>query len=75
MPIRIKTDLEWGQSFYVKNDPDQYEHKLVGIVIVPPNQLKFRLSYLGDVFELFDFECSTTKDINKTLDIPESEEE
>lgn len=61
MPIKIKTDLEFGQTWYIKNDPDQFEHKLVGIIILPGNQFKFRLSYLGDQTEVYDFECSTER--------------
>jgi hypothetical protein len=67
MPIKIKTDLDFGQVFYIKNDPEQFEHILTGIKIVPPNQIKFILSYLGDESELFDFECSSERDELKIL--------
>jgi hypothetical protein len=58
MPIKIKTDLEFGSVWYIKNDPDQFPHHLVGIVLQPGNVFRFRLSYLGDIAELYDFECS-----------------
>lgn len=58
MGIKIRTDLELGSVWYIKNDPDHFPHILVGIVIVPGNQFKFKLSYLGDVQELYDFECT-----------------
>lgn len=67
MPIRIKTDLEWGQVFYLKNDELQLEHSLVGIVVEPPNQIKFRLSYCGDVVEVYDFEATQEPDAMKLL--------
>lgn len=68
MPIKIKTDLEFGQIFYIKNDPEQFEHILTGIKIVPPNQIKFILSYLGEQTELFDFECSSEIDKIKVIE-------
>lgn len=71
MPIRIKTDLNFGDTFYIKNDPDQFEYILVGVIVTPGNQMKFRLSLLGDLVEVFDYECS--KDIN--LALPEKGEE
>lgn len=58
MSIRIKTDLSFGSFWYIKNDPDQFPHILVGIVVMPGNQIKFKLSYLGDIQECWDFECS-----------------
>lgn len=60
MPIRIKTDLEFGQSVYVKNDPEQLEHHLIAIKIMPPNQLVLVIDYLGSVFEFYDFQCTPT---------------
>lgn len=73
MPIKIKTDLDFGQSIYVKNDPEQLEHHLVGVKIVPPNQLIFILDYLGGQFEFFDFQCSMEKDPSKLLGIDEED--
>jgi hypothetical protein len=75
MPIKIKTDLEFGDVFYMKNDPDQTEHLLVGIIICPGNQFKFQLSYLGDVCTVWDFETSRTRDQNKIMDIPVKEDD
>mgnify|MGYP006266477595 CR=1 FL=1 len=63
MAIRIKTDLDFGQVWYIKYDPDQFEHQLVGLVVLPGNQFKFRLSYMGEISELYDFECSQEKNI------------
>jgi len=62
MPISIKTDLEWGEIFYIKTDPEQIPGMLVGIVYLPGKVLKFRLSYEGEVFEVYDFEVSKEKD-------------
>jgi len=67
MPIRIKTDLDFGQIFYIKNDPDQFEYFLIGIKILPPNQIKFILSLMGDEIEVFDFECSAEPDKLKII--------
>lgn len=63
MPIKIKTDLEFGQVFYLKTDPGQLRHQLTGVVFMPGNQLRFRLSHSGgEEVEAWDFECSTEMD-------------
>lgn len=58
MPISIKTDLNWGDIWYIKGDPDQYPYQLVGIVVIPGKQFKFKLDFMGEVIEVYDFECS-----------------
>lgn len=58
MPIRIKTDLEFGSIWYLKNDREQIPRLLVGVVVIPGNQFLFKLSNLGEVDEVYDFECS-----------------
>lgn len=63
--IKIKTDLEFGDVFYLKNDPEQMEHVLVGVLFLPGNQLKFQLSYMGDVCTVWDFETSKDRDMTK----------
>lgn len=68
MPIKIKTDLEFGQTWYLKDDPEQLPHRLVRVIIEPPMQFKFVLSYLGERYEVFDFECSLERDESKLLD-------
>lgn len=67
MPIKIKTDLEFGQSIYLKNDCEQLEHSLVSVIVLPGNAVKFRLSYQGDICEVYDFEASTEIDKVKML--------
>lgn len=59
MSIKIKTDLEFGSVWYIKNDPEQLPHILVGVVILPGNQFAFRLDFMGDIVEFYDFECSS----------------
>lgn len=58
MPIKIKTDLEFGSIWYIKSDREQIPRILVGVVVLPGNQFMFRLSNIGDVDEAYDFECS-----------------
>jgi hypothetical protein len=72
MPISIKTDLEWGQKMYLKDDPVQLEHSLVGVILKPGKAVKFELSHQGEICEVFDFEASTKKDeLKRLLDEPE----
>lgn len=59
MPIRIKfSDLDFGQIFYLKNDPDGFAYILTGITVLPGNQILFRLSFMGETIQAYDFECS-----------------
>lgn len=68
MPVKVKTDLEFGQPMFIKVDPAQIEHQLVRVIIEPSNQVKFGLSHLGDTIELYDFECSTERDELKYIE-------
>jgi len=75
MPIKIKTDLEFGDTFYVKTDVEQLPHQLVGVIFLPGNQLKFMLSYYGDVCSVWDFEATKEPDQNKTLNMKEKDDD
>lgn len=75
MPIRIKTDLEWGDIFYLKTDPGQLEYKLVKVSVTPGNAVIFELSHNGEIVEVYDFEASKERDIQKALDFNEGEGE
>lgn len=61
MPIKtIKfTGLEWGMDVFVKNDPEQLPHHLVGLLILPGGGVKFQLQAYIDLDPMFkyDFEC------------------
>jgi len=73
MPIRIKTDLEFGDTFYIKTDTDQFPHQLIGVIFMPGNQCKFILSYYGEVVEVWDFEATKEPDKTKQTDIKEDD--
>lgn len=74
--IRLKTDLFFSQTWYLKDDPDQYPHRLVRVIIDPPLQVKFVLSYLGERCEVYDFECSLEPDPSKQYNYdPKQDEE
>jgi hypothetical protein len=72
--IKVKTDLEFGDVFYLKNDTEQLEHLLVGVIFLPGNQIKFLLSYLGEVCEVWDFEASKDRDDSKVLNFEPKED-
>jgi hypothetical protein len=75
MPIKtIKTDLEWGDIFFIKIDPFQYEHSLVGLIHLPNGQLQFQLRGVdGDIMTVYDFECSKEPDKLKRIKNDENE--
>lgn len=66
MPIKIKTDLEFGDVWYLKNDPYQSEYLLIGVVI-RPGAVLFLLDFLGEQIEVYDFECSKERDELKVI--------
>lgn len=73
MPISIKTDLEFGDTFYLKDDPFQQEHSLIAVVFCPGKTVKFRLSLCGEIMEVYDFEASKDRDEAKALKAKEEE--
>lgn len=68
--MTIKIKLEYGDTVFIKQDPEQKEYTFVG-VIAQPGSIKYELSYLGDVVELFDFEVSSEQDQAKLLNFSE----
>lgn len=68
MAIKYESALKWGEIFYLKNDPDQIEHCLVGIVLLP-GKPKLVLSYLGEIYEVYECETTREPDVNKRLSI------
>lgn len=72
MPIKIKTDVDFFSVWYIKSDPNQFEHRLTGLLVEPtdkPNEtrIKFVLSYMGDETFLYPSECSQEKDETKQV--------
>lgn len=50
-----KTDLEYGQSCWVKNDHDQYEWILIGIITLDTG-IMFRIKWMNEIMEVYDYE-------------------
>lgn len=73
MAIKYESALKWGDKFYLKSDPDQVEHCLTGILLLP-GKPKLALSYMGDVVTVYECETSREPDIKKILDINENGE-
>lgn len=64
--IAVTTDLEWGQSFYIKNDPEQDEYHLVGVRLdAGTRNLMFKLRHMSYAVWVYDFECAPGPDILK----------
>ena len=75
MPVSIKTDLEWGDVWYIKNDPDQKEYHLVALTLRPGKGILFTLDFMGEELEVYDFQCSKEPDTLKQLKSKEDGEE
>lgn len=76
MPISVRTDLEYGDIWFIKNDPEQREFQLVGLQIryggkEGKNQIAFILDYMGEEYIVYDFQCSKEKDVMKTINEPD----
>lgn len=70
----IKVKYEYGDSVYIKHDPEQIQYELVG-VIGRPGSTSFELSHLGEVIEMYDFQVSKTRDEMKMLGLEKNKEE
>lgn len=65
--MKINIPFEFGEQVYMKNDPKQEAVTIIGFVVYPNNNLQLILSYMGTIYELYDFEVSKTKDELKAL--------
>lgn len=65
MVVRLK--YNFGDTLFIKNDPEQKEFILVGIHYQPGNLISLDLSYIGDIVTVYEFEVSETKDVLKKL--------
>ena len=72
--MTIKTKYKFGDTLYIKNDPEQSEYFLVGL-IARPSGILYELSFLGEILIVNEFEISETKDPLKTMGIDKEEEE
>lgn len=72
--MTIKSKYSYEESVYVKNDPEQLEYIVVGI-IGRPGSISLELSRLGDLIELYEFEVCKDKDELKYLGVNKKEEE
>lgn len=64
--MTIKNSYNFGDLFYFKNDPEQLEHILVG-VISRPGHTVLELSYCGEVTPAFEIEVTTEPDEMKRI--------
>ncbi|HRP30425.1 MAG TPA: hypothetical protein PKV73_00970 [Agriterribacter sp.] len=65
--MKLKTEYDIEDTVYIKNDPDQLPHTVVGIII-EPGAVLYRLSYLGDKCTLYNFELSKEKTLFPDVD-------
>ena len=70
--MTIKAKYDFGDSLYIKHDPEQREYELIGIVVRPGN-IAYELSYLGEIIEMYDFQISDTRDEVKLLGLDKKE--
>ena len=73
--MQVTIPFKYGQTIYMKDDPDQYSCTIVGFILEPNKNLKLKLSYLGEIYEVYDFEVSRTPSELKRLDLPFKEED
>jgi hypothetical protein len=62
--IKVSIPYGWGDVLYLRDDVEQLPHRFVGIVFEPTGT-KFKLSYCGEIVEVFDFE--TSEEMNMAL--------
>lgn len=74
MAIKYESALKWGDVFYLKNDPDQFEYCLIGIALWP-GKPQLVLRHSGE-FQVEVYEAETTREpnIRKKLAIDDNPE-
>lgn len=61
MPIQFKSKYEFGDIFYLINDPEQEPRELIGISLTPLGPM-YTLDLLGEVDDFYEFQISTEFD-------------
>jgi len=72
--VRFKADIDFGDTLYMKDDPDQQPCTLVQVILQPGSH-KYVLSFCGELTELYDFEVTKEKNLLKTFGHDSDEEE
>lgn len=66
MAIKVKIEFEFGETAYLKDDPEQCAMSFVGFIGRPGN-IQYILDYLGEEYTVFDFLVTKEPDISKKL--------
>lgn len=59
----VKSKYDFGDIVYIKNDPEQDEYFVTGVVGRPSGIVLLKLDFCGTEFEIYEFEVS--KEINR----------
>ncbi len=70
----FKTDLEYGQSCWVKNDMEGYEWILIAVITLDTGVM-FRIKWMQEIMEVYDFEVTFDRDAIKTVEKEETDED
>lgn len=62
MAIRFSIKQSFGDPIYLKSDPQQTAHDLVGIRLLPGEGVVYTLSTGYEDFEVYSFQCSFERD-------------
>lgn len=72
--MTVKIPYAFGDSIYIKTDPEQKEYTFVGF-IGRPGSILYTLDYLGDEIEVYDFQTSRDRDILKATGADKADQE
>lgn len=72
--IGFKSKFNWGDTLYIKDDPNQSPRTLVGIYLTPGAAL-YTLTIAGEPVDVFEFEVSAEADQSILLNINPREDE
>ena len=64
---KVSIPYEFGEKVYMKCDPDQLEYVIVGFILQPNQLLMLRISFCGEMADVYEFEISREKDIDKPI--------
>lgn len=74
MAIKYESALKWGETFYLKSDPEQAEYNLISILLTPGRSL-LKLRHNGyAVVTVYESETTRQPDMTKLLDLKKKQD-
>lgn len=71
--ISFKVKYNWGDTLFIKDDPEQLPRTLVGIYLCAGTAI-YTLSIAGEAVDVFEFEVGVEADQSILLNLPDKDD-